>query len=433
VDEVSVGEVSVTAQQVSIESVFCAYKGVHFDGHLSLQEAFHKGCRVFVLEDPTYVSLLPESVLWIQVVSGRNVFSWLAAYFADMPHEALFFIGITGTNGKTSTAWMIKSLLQAAGHASVYMGTLGVYIGEEVLEQPHTTPDPRLLFASLQKAKLAHIKYMIMEVSSHSLTQERLGPIKFDVVLFTSFSRDHLDYHGSMEAYWNAKVLMFTKYAKQKPLALVHESLVKKLHISLTSQGVDDVFLKTYSLVQDQGSCDYQITWNGLCSDLCKSVVYFEEGSLEITHPYAGSYACENFLAAWIVIRKLIGKSHIDYSKLSPVPGRLEPVIFDEKLRQKHWIPVVYIDYAHTPDALEKTLLTLRQMHCHARMFLVFGCGGDRDQGKRTLMGEVASRLADYILLTSDNPRMEDPGVIASQIHSGSSTSHRRGYSKSNL
>ena len=330
-----------------------------------------------------------------------------------MPHQSLHFIGITGTNGKTSCVWMLRQMLMATGYRVLSLGTLGTYFNETKVDTTHTTPDPPQLFSWLAEALDKKVTHVVMEVSSHALAHGRMDPLRFATAGFTSFSRDHLDFHGDMDAYWQAKWMLFDRYLAPDGRAIIAADLVARLphnysHNDLWFYGVKPSKAlpspNFVEVIEAQGAhpTHFIVHEKARLSEL--------NGSLA----YLGHHAQENFALALTAFHQ-VTESWFDSSKwsqLPQIPGRLEAVVGDS---QQPW---VLVDYAHTPDALEKALEFCRSLS-RGQVICVFGCGGERDSGKRTLMGEIASRCSDVVIVTSDNPRGEDPASIIDDILEG--------------
>lgn len=328
--------------------------------------------------------------------------------------SSLCFIGVTGTNGKTSCAWWLSRLLQSFGQKTGLVGTLGCGVLEShqaptLKETGYTTPDAALLEKILKDFLQRGVSHVVMEVSSHGLEQGRTRAVTFSTALFTNLSRDHLDYHGTMERYGAAKEKLFVQAGLRHAVINQDDAfgagLAKRLRAHQASLQVI-----TYSL-QDT-SADIHVQDLQRDEDGFKGLMKTPWGDMRFQLPVAGDFNLANLLGVTgvlcaegfpfsTVIREL--------ERVDAPPGRLEPVVLegcDVRL---------FVDFAHTPDALEKVLSTLRKQTSR-QLWCVFGCGGDRDQGKRPLMGEVASRLADQCVVTSDNPRSESPETIIQQI-----------------
>ncbi len=403
------------SRTVKIGGCFIAYRGVSADSHSFLEEVHRRGAVLFIVETEL-PSHLVHKVSWLKVRSSRAALAWIYAALAGNPQRDLAFFGVTGTNGKTSTVWLAKALLAKIGQSSISCGTLGFYLGSKHYPSTHTTPDPQSLFPHLEQGNKQGISTVLMEVSSHSVIQEKLAPLNFSGLGFTSFSQDHLDFHGDLRSYWQAKWLLFRRYLSRGAPGFCSASLLPYLRQE------DLTGLNLYLYGSNLGQCNWPeerkipltITAD---SATASSISFVFQGTTYCGNiPLIGLYNCENFLCAWLLAfsasRQCIAPQ--EWQDLPAIPGRLQRVLSGTALPQ----PTVYIDYAHTPDALEKALGELRR-HCQAKLWLVFGCGGDRDQGKRKIMGEIASRLADVQVITADNPRGEDLGQINAAILSG--------------
>jgi len=404
------GHITVDSRQIAPGDIFIAYKGVTNDGHAHLGRMGILGAALLVVEDPALIPANCETP-WIQVRSGREAWSFLCAAAFDNPQDQLDFIGITGTNGKTSCVWMIRALLRARTIPMVAVGTVGAYIGDLFVPTTHTTPDPPELYWLLSKAVKAGSKYCAMEVSSHAICQHKLAPIRFKATAFTSFSRDHLDFHKDMNEYLTAKL--------QLPLHLSHKDSFNLFCASLPKNifdRLDKVGFNNFKLYSSKPSTEayIQSKTNSVSVDGTSITV---SGSIsesrEFLLPYLGQHSVENFCASLAICEKLLQKEFLpeEIKNLPQIPGRLEKVPHNKG-------PCVLVDYAHTPDALEKSLTAVKRL-TSGRIVLVFGCGGDRDAGKRPQMGAIAAQFADFSFITNDNPRTEDPAAIANQIEAG--------------
>lgn len=368
--------------------VFIAYRGVGHDGHEYISSLTQPG--LIICE-----KAIDISSPWIRVTNARKAWAQLCAREMEHPQRSLRMIGITGTNGKTSTVWNLRQMFEQAGQPVLAIGTLGIMMAGETLPSTHTTPDPPQLFAILRRAVDLGIETAIMEVSSHAIYQEKLAPIQFDAVGFTSFSRDHLDLHGTMEAYFAEKKRLFTELAKPDAHRWMCAGIERPWIISEA---------KTYGFTRGilpDVAID-RIVSNHQGSQI--SGVSF--GSMQL--PFVGLYSCENALLAACIYKDFFGQWPT--AKLVSVPGRMEVVGHQQSDK-----PLVLVDYAHTPDALEKVLKALRALP-QKKITVVFGCGGDRDRGKRPMMRQIAETWADCVIVTSDNPRTEDPESIIRDI-----------------
>lgn len=400
--------------QLQAASLFIAYKGVSFDAHAAIDELSRRFDGLgFIVEQPDAWAKLSDKAFVCLVKDSRDAWAWLAAHMHHNPQDRLRTIGITGTNGKTSTVWFLRQLLRAVGEPCLILGTLGIYCGEEQFPATHTTPDPDELFRQLAMAVDKGISWAAMEVSSHALVQRRLGPLRFDAAGFTSFSRDHLDFHPTMEEYFAAKWQLFADLLKPNAVAWLSHGLESWLPPDTLTQGLHFYGTARSGRTMQAGDAVYEVSSMTLQS----TAMTVTQGSKQWAGklPFGADFAMANFTAALMIVEGLLpGRmAASDWSRIEPVPGRFEPVPagFAEGL-------AVIVDYAHTPDALDKTLLKLREL-TQGKLWVVFGCGGDRDRGKRPLMGAVAEKQADVVVVTSDNPRTEDPEAIISEVLRG--------------
>lgn len=381
--------------------LFVAIEGHHFDGHNFISQALKKGASAVIVEKDV---ALDEKVPKIIVADSQTALACMSALFFDYPDKKLKIIGITGTNGKTTVSYLIEQILSS--EVSGVIGTINYRIGQKQYPAPNTTPQADTLWAFLQEVVLAQGKYAIIEVSSHALVQRRIEGLKFAYAIFTNLSPEHLDYHENLDAYFSSKAELFKQldyggtviinaddYYGQKLIALAESKVV--------SFGIDNqaqIQAKNIRLSIEHSF--FKITTP------C--------GELDIKTPFIGKHNVYNILAAVsLAISEKISFKQISGSlnSFKGVPGRLESVKCDQDFS-------VFIDYAHTEDALEKVLRTLRQIRA-GRIIVVFGCGGDRDKAKRPAMGRVAAELADLVIVTSDNPRGENLEKIISDITQG--------------
>lgn len=429
--------VSVTtdSRKVCSEAAFLAYRGVATDGHSHLEAAIQNGAELIILEDERFI---PENSSWILVSSSRTAWAWLAAEGFGHPQNQLHMIAITGTNGKTSTSWMIRELLKQCGIPTLLIGTLGAWVGDEWIETSHTTPDPDLFYGLLKTAYQRGIRVAVTEAASQSLVHGKLSPIKFSGAGFTSFSRDHLDLHGTMESYLEAKMLLFSQLLKAENFqcafsAGVLDQALLRPKLSeigrLAKHGQVCVYGELSNNSNNNTNLDSLASIHKFTYRIRNRSASFTEILVEtsgqlplpIVLPFPPGFLIENFCAAYLLalhaMKQLSDKFAFDFKKiryLSPVPGRLERVFCRSAFPQ----PQVLVDYAHTPDALEKALAAVRPLVA-GKIILVFGCGGDRDRGKRPEMAAAAERFSDNVIVTSDNPRTESPDQIFSDILKG--------------
>lgn len=379
---------------------FVAMRGGTTDGNLHIDDALARGA-VAVVSD----SLPPrQGVSWAQVPHGRRALARLSANFYHRPAEKLRITGITGTNGKTTTSFVLHRMLQTAERKAALVGTIEYRIGQQIFPSPHTTPEALELNQLFAKALHAGCSEAVMEVSSHALEQGRVYGIPFDVAVFTNLTRDHLDYHDTMENYFSAKSLLFRGSGAEPPRAVViniDDEYGQQL-LKLCRKHAEVI---TYGMSRgDFHARELKLEKNGVSFKLLTP-----QGELPIYSPLLGRVNVYNLIAASAAAyARDVEPSAIAEAadQIAQVAGRFERVDAGQPF-------TVIVDYAHTPDALLNLTAVardfLKQRGGQGRVITVFGCGGDRDRSKRPLMGEAAGRGSDYVVLTSDNPRSENP------------------------
>ena len=410
---VEVSKIATDSREVVENSIFICVKGTHDDGHCYLNDAIDAGARVIVAEKVRNECVGGAALLYAR--NTRRFASLLYNLWYNDPVGKMKFIGITGTNGKTSIAYMILEILEAAGYKTGLVGTvecLSCNRRKIEVDGNMTTPDPRTLYEILGKMRDDGVEYVVMEVSSHALEQCRIAPICFEVAVFSNLSAEHLDFHGDMENYYKAKEKLFLQ--AKSAVVNIDNNAGKRLYSFLDEQGI----LKRSCSRKEGTFC----ALNEKSSYLGSNYLLVREGdkcnAQSVRVPLLGDFQVMNSLEA-IAAAELCGVdiSLASYAieKMKPISGRLEGVKIDGEQDVG-----VFIDYAHTPDALEGLLLNVRGLlPSNSKIILVFGCGGDRDKEKRKIMGQIASRLADFVVVTSDNSRSEDPSLIIKDILKG--------------
>ncbi len=378
--------------------LFFCFRGTREDGHKFAAEAAMRGAAAVVCERKLALSC-PQLV----VSDGREAMARIAAAFYGHPERRLKTVGVTGTNGKTTTATMIAEILSAAGMRTGLVGTLGARYGTVVVPPSLTTPDPVCLFSLLADMVAAGMEAVVLEVSAHALALKKETPICYDVAVFTNLTRDHLDFFGDMQAYGDAKKLLFQPNRCKFAVLNADDDFSARL----VGQGIAHM---TYGL-ETPADAFAVIESESLCAT--RAVLNLEDELCEAVIPFTGRHNLLNALAAACAAKRLGADAEAIARGLecAHVEGRLEWVA-------KYRGGDIFVDFAHTPDGLEKSLGALRE-YCGGRLIALFGCGGNRDAGKRPKMGEVAARCADFCVLTSDNPRYEDPVAIISEIEAG--------------
>lgn len=395
------------SRRVTPGMVFVAIPGAHVDGHDFINTAIDRGAAAIICERNGFSS--PRATK-IKVADVRETLARAASCYYQHPSTKLQVIGVTGTNGKTTVAFMVKEILEAAGTKTGLLGTVRYEIGDRIIPAARTTPESLEVQQMMAQMVLSGCKACVMEVSSHALEQKRTAGIEFDVAIFTNLTQDHLDYHGTMENYFIAKQKLFTKSANGSKRGAVVINIDDTSGARLAKETDVEVKL-TYGI---RNAASLRATNVQLGADASSFTVEGVEKNFACKLPLIGRHNIYNALAATGASLALgIQTSRIQsaLSKMMPVPGRLENVSSGQKFS-------VFVDYAHTDDALHNVLTTLREV-TKGRLLLLFGCGGNRDTGKRPKMGRVAAECADFTIITSDNPRHEPPEKIAAQIEEG--------------
>jgi len=411
--DLEISSINYDSRLVQQGSLFVALKGHLKDGHDFISNAVSKGAVAVISELPTPLDLgrVTNPVAMIQVPDSRRALSQLAVRFFDAPFNHMSLVGITGTNGKTTTSYLLESMLAAAGKRPGVIGTINYRFSGRVLEAPVTTPESLDLMQTLRSMKDSGVTHVVMEVSSHSLDQGRVRDCPFRVAIFTNMSRDHLDYHRTMKAYFEAKARLF-----RPPREREIDSPVRSV-INADDPKGQELIRRTHGRVITYGlgmGCDIRANDVRVSRRGLRARLVTPEGEVEVASPLIGAFDIYNIMAAAGAARAMdIGLESIasGIKQLKGVPGRLELV------NNRRGLALI-VDYAHTPDALLKALQAVRLLTA-GRVITVFGCGGDRDRGKRREMGHVAGMESDQVFITSDNPRTEDPSTIAGQIEEG--------------
>ncbi|MDE0297323.1 MAG: UDP-N-acetylmuramoyl-L-alanyl-D-glutamate--2,6-diaminopimelate ligase [Candidatus Poribacteria bacterium] len=405
---------SVTHDHRLVEQgcVFTCYEGVTVDGHEFISPAVQNGAEAIVGERPPPRNL-PKKATYIQTTNGRAALSLIAANWYGNPADHLKLIGITGTNGKTSTAYLTHAIFEAAGLKSAVMGTVGHRYGDEVVPAPTTTPDSLTLHGLFAQFVATGLQYVIMETSSQGLAQYRLAGLMFETAVFTNLTQDHLDYHETMDQYLDAKAMLFRQIRRDDGLAILNadDSASKKMRQETGAA------IQTYGLdnCADLTARDVESTLKGLAF-----TAVTPRGDIQVKLRLNGDYNLYNALAA-------IGVAQHHECSINEIKEGLENTIVPGRfeLVDRGQDFAVVVDYAHTPDGLENLLTAARRI-TQRRLICVFGCGGDRDRGKRPKMGRISAIIADHSVITSDNPRTENRDRIIDDILTGvpNGTSH---------
>ncbi|HET7300711.1 MAG TPA: UDP-N-acetylmuramoyl-L-alanyl-D-glutamate--2,6-diaminopimelate ligase [Oleiagrimonas sp.] len=409
--DIVVSGLNLDSRQVRPGDAFVALKGGTTHGIEFAPKAVEQGAVVILAESsdeshiPSHESRVPT--LWIDNL--RHHLGAIAARFFDNPSSHLALIGVTGTNGKTSTVQMLAQALDLLGHRAASIGTLGTGLVGQLQAGERTTPDVISVHAQLAALRDAGASHVAMEVSSHALDQHRVDGVDFDVAVFTNLTRDHLDYHGTMQAYGEAKARLFGWPTLKAAVLNADDAFGRTLTENIDAD-VETLRTGVHETDVDVHAENVHALATGLAFHLRTPW-----GDAEVKTPLLGHFNVANLLAVTACLGAL-GESFeriVDVlGQLQPVPGRMS------RLGGHDDLPLLVVDYAHTPDALEQALTSLRE-HCAGRLICVFGCGGERDVGKRPQMAAIAERLADRVIVTDDNPRGENGDAIVAAIMRG--------------
>ena len=406
--DVEVQGVACDSRQVRAGSVFVAIRGEKQDGAAFVDDALSRGAVAVVTESAVKAR---AGACIVQVSDAPRALAELAAIFHGHPSAGMRMVGITGTNGKTTTAYMIRDILRAGGEKPGLLSTVEYQLGARTIPASRTTPEAPVLHALLAQMAKVGCTSVVMEVSSHALVQDRTLGIDYDVGVFTNLTRDHLDYHGTMESYFDAKMLLFRQLGAGKKAAVAAVNLDDAWGRRLAGTGGLQAAILTYGADPAAAVRAEKIRLTAAGSSFLACTPW---GQAEIATHLLGRYNVSNILAALAACGSLgvpLDTMVEAFSRVRLVPGRLEQVPTRRPFQ-------VFVDYAHTDDALQNVLNTLREI-TKGRLIVVFGCGGNRDRTKRPAMGRVAATLADYSVLTSDNPRGEAPAEIIAEIRAG--------------
>lgn len=397
VPDISFNALSCDSRTINPGDVFIALRGARDDGSRHIEDALRRGAVAVLGEEAPSV---PPSVPFIPITDGRRTVARLASWYYDDPAKDLIMVGVTGTNGKTTTTYLLEHLWRKKGFTPGVIGTVGTRFGAREIPATETTPGPLKLQETLDRMRKAGCGHVAMEVSSHALDQRRTDGIAFAAAIFTNLTQDHLDYHRTMEAYFDAKARLFEELPVGASAVLNladpwGAKLRERTRARIVTYGSEEA---------DFRAADVRDTPEGTSFRL-----EHPKGQVLVRIPLHGSFNVMNVLGAVSCAAQLgmlADEAALALSDFPGVPGRMESVRLGQDF-------TVLIDFAHTPDGLENVL---RAAKGPGRLLLVFGCGGDRDRTKRPLMAAIAARYADQVIITSDNPRSEDPKEIAREI-----------------
>lgn len=406
-----VSGIAYDSRKVGPDMLFVAIPGAHCDGFEYAEESIKRGGTVVVT---SHARLSTRDVTQIQVEDARQALAEISDAFYGHPSGPLTIVGVTGTNGKTTTTFLLRDILESAGYAPGLIGTVQYEIGARVIPARRTTPEALEIQDYLSQMIRAGCRSVAMEVSSHALDQQRVSSVEFDVAMFTNLTRDHLDYHHTMERYYEAKRRLFLGlgHGTKRAVAVINHDDPWGRRLATEP----DLRAEVITFGIEPGAMVQVVEMKlGPAGSECRLRTPWGEGIVRT--PLLGRFNVQNVLGAYTAGRVLnVGEDLLvrALAARTRVPGRLEEIPVNRGWR-------VFVDYAHTDDALANVLETARDF-TPGRLIVVFGCGGNRDQSKRPLMGEVATRLSDMVIVTSDNPRDEAPLAIIDQICAGVGT-----------
>ncbi|WP_174520450.1 UDP-N-acetylmuramoyl-L-alanyl-D-glutamate--2,6-diaminopimelate ligase [Desulfolucanica intricata] len=404
--EVPVHGIAYDSRQAKPGFLFVAVEGLQTDGHNFIEQAVAKGISAVVIEKDIQLS---GNIPWVRVKDSRKALALLSTKFYGQPSRQMTLVGVTGTNGKTTTTHLIEAIFRAEGKKTGLIGTNYNRIGDKILPVKNTTPESADLQALLRQMADAGVDAVCMEVSSHALSLSRVAGCEFDIAVFTNLTQDHLDFHKNMEDYLAAKSTLFTglkdtNIKKRPRFAIINlDDVASKVLLEKSGGEVITYGIKQDALVRAE---DIKVEARGV-----SFTVVSKQGRIQLKLNLTGTFNVYNALAAYaagMVLGMAPEKIKAALEGVQGVAGRFELVDMGQNF-------AVIVDYAHTPDGLENILTTAREF-VTGKLITVFGCGGDRDRTKRPLMGEIAARLSDFSVVTSDNPRTEDPERILLDI-----------------
>lgn len=408
-------DIVIDSRKTSSETIFCAYPGTVVDGRDFIPSSILNGCNIILYEEKQ--SKISSEILnkkGLTLIPIRNLqlyIGYIAALKHGNPGNKTYNIAVTGTNGKTSISYWLNQIYTHLNKKTGLIGTLGAGIYPSIMHNNMTTPDPVTLQKVFADFAAKKVDVVVMETSSHAIHQGRINGLDFNTAIFTNLTQDHLDYHGSMENYYQAKKDLFYWQNLQNAIINIDDTYGLRLTKGLKLELPDSLNIMTYGLKKaDVVASNISISISGTTFDLT-----YKNQTVRIEVKIIGKFNVYNLLA---VASQLIidGYNLIQiqevFKYITPVLGRMDAIINPEK-------PLIVVDFSHTPDSLENALLTLREVEHSGKIYCVFGCGGNRDKLKRPIMGEIASKLADVVIVTSDNPRFEEPEEIIDNIVAG--------------
>jgi len=405
INDISINGITCDSRKIKKGYIFAVFRGVNRNGLNYINEAIRKGAVALLIDKKdiqnincfSKIEIIPSSL-------PRKKYALICNEFNNYQFNNI--IGVTGTNGKTSVAWFVNKLTKLLGIKSASIGTLGIDYNVGLKKNSLTTPESEEIVSALNELYVKKVKHIIIEASSHGLAQYRLDGVNFNIIAITSLSRDHLDYHKTFKAYKIAKLRLFSEVSNQG-IAIINKCVPDYKDFIEVAKSNNLKVITIGSSV----SANWKYKINNINNGIQEIEVIFNKVKTKVYSNLIGSFQINNLITAIsIMVEMGFRREKIEklISKLKAPPGRLE-------LIQRKKGANIYIDYAHTPDALENVLVAIRP-YIKNKLYLVFGCGGDRDKGKRQLMGKIAYNYADEIIITDDNPRYEDSSIIRKQI-----------------
>ncbi len=406
VADIDVSSIAYNSLKVKPNSLFVAIKGLKTDGHKYIPDAIKKGAVLIVIEHD--LDHYEDGIMYVKVKDARHMLGTMASRFYDHPSEKITVSGVTGTNGKTSVTYMLKSIFEADNHTCGLMGTINNQIGHTILDNDgRTTPDSLEIQEMISEMLDAGCDHLMMEVSSHALDLDRINGVALDYAIFSNLTQDHLDYHKTFENYFEAKAKLFT-YSRKANIINCDDEWGRKLY----ERCKENSPAATYSYGLHDPSYDFYAKDMTFSMNGTHFTLVTPDGETEIDLKLAGEVMVYNALAA--IANAYLEKVDMEIikkalSSMQGVEGRMELLDLDTDFD-------IIIDYAHSPDSLERLLKSVKSMYPEGQLYLVFGCNGDRDKEKRPIMGRIAGEFADYVVVTSDNPASEDPQSIIDTV-----------------
>ena len=394
--------------------VFFALQGIESHGCDFIDSVIDSNAAAIIYEPPYELTHSEDTIPIIPVDNLRSLLGKIANRYYDYPSKSMNIIGVTGTNGKTTVAWLIKSCLNNMGYECGYVGTLGYGI-ESLKKISLTTPSCISLHKILFNLSKSGAKYSAIEVSSHAIEQNRISGVEFDSVIFTNLSRDHIDYHNSMEEYGAIKARLFTKIKSKVKIINISDSFGQ----SLSNQIKEDVIVSSIKKIESSNYEKFISLEEKKLEEFGYTIrINSSWGDKEIVLPFIGEFNIENSIQVFALLLSYdfsLNEISDAIKKCNHPKGRMQLI----QLNKNYDLPKVFVDFSHTPSSLNLAINAIRDHFHNRKIWCVFGCGGNRDRGKRRLMGKIAEENADYIVVTSDNPRNEDPDAIILSILEG--------------